>query len=53
VEKLFAIVLGVGETQALLAYILSPLLTFGVLVLAAIVLRNIIKPLWKLLNGGR
>lgn len=51
-EKVLLIALGRDTLGAVVSFIVSPVLTLLIIVLAAMVLRRI-KPLWKILTGNR
>jgi len=53
VEKVILIVGGRSIGMALIDFIFAPVITFGILVLGAWMLRKYMSPIWKLLNGNR
>lgn len=53
VEKVILIIGGRSEIMALIDFIIAPIITFGILVVGAWILKKYMAPLWKVLNGGR
>ena len=52
-EKIYLLLFGKSVLASVTCFFLVPLITLGIVVLFAYLLRRFVKPVWKILSGGR